>query len=133
LISPAQLTRNLIWVLLMESAGRCSRREGWSNMIYCSGQYSCNNHIISWQYCVLSIRWCTCIINMMRVSFSQGFLTIIESKLASIQIKYMIKFVSDLQQVSGFLWVGVLWFLLHFCRTIFVDIADTTIPNLIYV
>ena len=44
--------------------------------------------------CELSIYWCTCIINMMRVSFSQGFLTIIESKLASIQIKYMIKFVS---------------------------------------
>jgi hypothetical protein len=47
---------------------------------------------------------------MMRVSFSQGFLTIIESKLASIQIKYMIKFVSDLRQVGGFLRVRVLRF-----------------------
>ena len=29
LISPAQLTRTLIWVLVMESAGRYSGREGW--------------------------------------------------------------------------------------------------------
>jgi len=29
LISPAQLTRTLIRVLRMESAGRYSRREGW--------------------------------------------------------------------------------------------------------